>query len=95
MFSILRPFIFNLDPETAHRVLGMLHEITKQDDIPTIVSLHQVELAKAFADRIIGLNDGEVLFDGPPDELDEAVLDRIYDRPNNAETDAYTSESAD
>ena len=34
--------VASLDPETAHRVLGMLHEITKQDDIPTIVSLHQV-----------------------------------------------------
>ena len=87
--------VASLDPETAHRVLGMLHEITKQDDIPTIVSLHQVELAKAFADRIIGLNDGEVLFDGPPDELDEVVLDRIYDRTNNAEADAYTSEAAE
>ena len=73
----------------------MLHEITKQDDIPTIVSLHQVELAKAFADRIIGLKDGEVLFDGPPDELDEVVLDRIYDRTNNSAADAYTSEAAE
>ena len=87
--------VASLDPETAHRVLGMLHEITKQDDIPTVVSLHQVELAKAFADRIIGLNDGEVLFDGPPDELDEVVLDRIYDRTNNAEAEAYTSEAAE
>ncbi len=87
--------VASLDPETAHRVLGMLHEITKQDDIPTIVSLHQVELAKAFADRIIGLNDGEVLFDGPPDELNDAALDRIYDRPNNAEAAAYTYAAAE
>ena len=86
--------VASLDPETAHRVLGMLHEITKQDDIPTIVSLHQVDLAKAFADRIIGLNDGEVVFDGPPSELGEAALDRIYERKVSGEAGVYAAEAA-
>ena len=86
--------VASLDPETAHRVLGMLHEITKQDDIPTIVSLHQVELAKAFADRIVGLNDGEVVFDGPPSELDDEALDRIYERSTAKAPEAFTTEAA-
>ena len=87
--------VASLDPKTAHRVLGMLHEITKQDEIPTIVSLHQVDLAKAFADRIIGLNDGEVVFDGPPSELGDAALDRIYDRKISGELGVYAAEAAD
>jgi phosphonate transport system ATP-binding protein len=86
--------VASLDPETAHRVLGMLHEITKQDEIPTIVSLHQVDLAKAFADRIIGLNDGEVVFDGPPSELKEAELDKIYARRTLVEMETYISDAA-
>ena len=68
---------------------------TKQDEIPTIVSLHQVDLAKAFADRIIGLNDGEVVFDGPPSELGDAALDRIYDRKISGELGVYAAEAAD
>ena len=87
--------VASLDPETAHRVLGMLHQITKQDEIPTIVSLHQVDLAKAFADRIIGLNDGEVVFDGPPGALGAAALDKIYERKAPVEAKAYTAEAAD
>lgn len=86
--------VASLDPETAHRVLGMLHKITKQDDIPTIVSLHQVELAKAFADRIVGLNDGEVVYDGPPSELDDVALDRIYERSTAKAPEAFTTEAA-
>ncbi len=70
--------VSSLDPETAHRVLGMLHRITKQDDTPTILSLHQVNLAKEFADRIVGLNHGEVVYDGPPDCLDKKTLEIIY-----------------
>ncbi|PPR63574.1 MAG: Phosphate-import ATP-binding protein PhnC [Alphaproteobacteria bacterium MarineAlpha4_Bin2] len=74
--------VSSLDPQTAYHVLGVLYKITKQDAIPTILSLHQVELAKKFADRIIGLNNGEVVFDGPPEKLDQVGLDFIYSRKN-------------
>ncbi len=87
--------VASLDPETAYRVLGMLHKITKQDEIPTIVSLHQVDLAKAFADRIIGLNGGEVVFDGPPGVLGEADLDRIYERKTSVQAGLHASEAAE
>ena len=87
--------VASLDPETAYRVLGMLHEITKQDEIPTVVSLHQVDLAKAFADRIIGLNGGEVVFDGPPGALGEADLDRIYERKTTVEASPAATAAAE
>jgi phosphonate transport system ATP-binding protein len=86
--------VASLDPETALRVLGILHEITKQDEIPTIVSLHQVDLAKTFADRIIGLNDGEVVFDGPPSKLGDAALDQIYERKTPVDAKAITPAKA-
>ena len=50
----------------------------KEDRIPVIVSLHQLDYAKAFADRIIGLAGGQIVFDGPPTQLSETVLTQIY-----------------
>ena len=56
--------VASLDPATAHSVLTLLHEICKKDHLTAIVSLHQVELARSFADRIIGLRQGAVVFEG-------------------------------
>ena len=60
------------------RVLGLIHGICKADGIAAVVSLHQVALARRFADRVIGLSGGRVLFDGVPEALDGAALARIY-----------------
>lgn len=70
--------VASLDPATAHHVLSLLHEISKQDDIPVIVSLHQLDQATAFADRIVGLRDSQVVFDGPPSALGRTDLNSIY-----------------
>lgn len=70
--------VASLDPETAIQVLGDLHRICREDGITAIVSLHQVELARQFADRIVGLAQGRVVFDGGPDDLGSAALDTIY-----------------
>jgi phosphonate transport system ATP-binding protein len=75
--------VASLDPETARKVLTLLYDICRTDGIAAIVSLHQVDLARDFADRIIGIADGAVAFDGPPDDLSESLLDRIY-RPRAA-----------
>jgi ABC-type cobalamin/Fe3+-siderophores transport system ATPase subunit len=56
----------------------MLHKIAKEDHIPAIVSLHQVELARRFANRIIGLAKGKVIFDGDPENLTQDRLFQIY-----------------
>jgi phosphonate transport system ATP-binding protein len=45
-----------------------------------VVNLHQVELARRFADRIIGMNSGKVVFDGTPQQMSQAVLRNIYQR---------------
>jgi phosphonate transport system ATP-binding protein len=70
--------VASLDPGTAHKILGLLHQVCKEDGITTVVSLHQVELACAYADRIIGLNRGRVVFDGAPGELRPEVRNQIY-----------------
>lgn len=70
--------VASLDPETSNRVLSILHRITKEDNLSAIVSLHQVELAREFADRIIGLSDGEVVFDGKAHDLTSETLQLIY-----------------
>lgn len=75
--------VASLDPATASRVLDLLRTICKADGITAVVSLHQVDLARAFEDRVIGIQAGAVVFDGAPDQLGEASLDRIYgSRPN-------------
>jgi phosphonate transport system ATP-binding protein len=70
--------VASLDPTTAMRVLELMHEICKSDGITAIVSLHQVELACQFADRVVGVAGGAIVFDGRATGLSNAVLSAIY-----------------
>ena len=70
--------VSSLDPETARTVLSLLTQLGRERGIAVVCSLHQVELARRFADRIVGLRGGRVVFTGRPEALDEAALDRIY-----------------
>jgi len=70
--------VSNLDPATSREIMDLISDICRRDGVTTIVSLHQVELARRYADRVIGLNDGNVVFDGPVGDLTEEVLRRIY-----------------
>lgn len=70
--------VASLDPATADRVLSLLHGICKSDGITAIVSLHQLEFARRYADRIIALAQGAVVFDGPPVRLGQSEVTKIY-----------------
>ncbi len=70
--------VASLDPELASGVMDDLHRVAKDEGVPTLVNIHDVEVARAYADRIIGIARGVVVFEGRPAELDEAALDRIY-----------------
>ena len=70
--------VASLDPELAIQVMNALERVAREDGVLTIINLHQVELAKRFADRIIGVAQGTVVFDGPPNELNDEFLNRIY-----------------
>lgn len=73
--------VASLDPATSGLVLSQLKRIGTEDGITTVVSLHQVELAQMFADRVIGLAHGRVVFDGPAAVLNDSVLQMIYQQP--------------
>ena len=70
--------VASLDPASSERVLSSLRAICREDGIPVVISLHQLDYARMFADRIIGLSQGKVVFDGPPKALDAAALESIY-----------------
>lgn len=68
----------SLDPRTSRQIMRLIVEICREQALPAVINIHDVVLARQFADRIIGLRGGEVVFDGSPTALDEAVLTRIY-----------------
>jgi phosphonate transport system ATP-binding protein len=72
--------VASLDPETSKGVLTLMHSICAERGLTAVVSLHQVDLAKAFADRIIGLADGGIVYDGIPEEISIDDLAIIYTR---------------
>ncbi|WP_440763321.1 phosphonate ABC transporter ATP-binding protein [Natronorubrum sp. DTA7] len=84
----------SLDPETSRAVMELLTEIARDDDIPVIINIHEVPLAVEYADRIIGLAGGKLVFDGTPDELDESTMDRIYRDGESRSDDAERADAA-
>ena len=72
--------IASLDPETAVVVLDYLRDINRSDGITLLCSIHHYELAKRYADRIVAMRRGQLVYDGPPDKLDEAAYRAIYGR---------------
>lgn len=76
--------VASLDPNTAVRLLQSMHDICKSDGLTAVVSLHQVDLARQFADRIIGLKDGSVVFDGSPEELTAERAQALYRHPSQS-----------
>ncbi len=69
-----------LDPPTSHQVMKYLKQINQTDKITTIVNLHFIDMAMEYADRIIGMRAGEVVFDGPVSEVTEETFEQIYGR---------------
>ncbi len=70
--------VASLDPKTAQVVLNDLRAAAHELQIAVLCNLHQVALARQFADRIVGIAAGQIVFDGPPADLDDAALARIY-----------------
>lgn len=77
--------VASLDPPTSHVVMRDLQRINQELGITTLVNLHFLDLARRYGDRIIGLRDGRVVFDGPGSEADESVFREIYGRSLTAD----------
>jgi len=72
--------VSSLDPKLSRVVLDILKRVCREDGITALVSLHTLELTREYADRVIGLQQGQVFFDGPVKELTETIVDTVYQR---------------
>lgn len=72
--------VSSLDPKLSRVVLDILKRVCREDGIAALVSLHTLELTREYADRVIGLKQGRIFFDGPALNLSVAVIDSVYQR---------------
>ncbi|MEM7111169.1 MAG: phosphonate ABC transporter ATP-binding protein [Chloroflexota bacterium] len=70
--------VASLDPVLAHSIMQHLQQINREDDITVMCSLHFLDLVQQYGDWVIALNDGELVFEGKPDQIDEKRFKDIY-----------------
>ncbi|WP_282608736.1 phosphonate ABC transporter ATP-binding protein [Pelagibius sp. Alg239-R121] len=68
----------SLDPKTSRQIMRLICELCAERDLAAIINIHDVALAQMFVQRVIGLRFGEVVYDGPPNELTPDTLTQIY-----------------
>jgi phosphonate transport system ATP-binding protein len=68
----------SLDPKTSRQIMRLICELCNERQLAAIINIHDVLLAQMFARRIVGLQLGNIVYDGPPDELTAEVLTQIY-----------------
>jgi phosphonate transport system ATP-binding protein len=67
-----------LDQKSAKKVMQILEKVNKELGVTIIANLHHLEVAEKYCHRIIGINNGNVIFDGKPEQLTESIIDEIY-----------------
>lgn len=70
--------IASLDPESSRNVMEILSRINREDGCTVVVSLHQVDMAMRYCPRVVALNQGQVVYDGPSADLTPAMLRELY-----------------
>ena len=70
--------IASLDPHNASKVMDALRSINKEDGKTVIANLHTLDTARTYADRIIAMSKGSVVFDGPPEDLTNEKVREVY-----------------
>ena len=70
--------VASLDPKAANLIMSLLKKINQEFNITVVCNLHQVELATKYSDRIVGLLDGEIIFDKPSSQIDKMSINQIY-----------------
>jgi phosphonate transport system ATP-binding protein len=68
----------SLDPKTSVEIMELISRMGRDNAIPVMINMHDVELARRFADRIIGMSEGRVVYDGGAEGLGDAMLTTIY-----------------
>jgi phosphonate transport system ATP-binding protein len=70
--------VASLDPVLAHGIMQYLEDINKKDGVSVLCSLHFLDLVHRYADQVIALNDGKLMFEGTPQQIDDAMFKEIY-----------------
>lgn len=81
LFLLADEPVSSLDPETGTSVLSLMKDLAKEHGTGVLCSLHQIDLAKTFADRIVGLRRGRIVFDAKPGALGNAEIAEIFGPP--------------
>jgi phosphonate transport system ATP-binding protein len=68
----------SLDPKTSVEIMELMRDVGQRHSLPVIVNMHDVELARRFAGRVIGMSGGRIVYDGDGAGLGDAVLKSIY-----------------
>jgi phosphonate transport system ATP-binding protein len=68
----------SLDPKTSRQIMRLIKELCEERKLSAIINIHDVMLAQMFAERIVGLRLGEIVYDGPPSNMTSDVLTEIY-----------------
>src|SRR5689334_11337708 len=84
----------SLDPKTSRQIMRLIKELCGERKLSAIINIHDVMLAQMFAERIVGLRLGEIVYDGPPDKLTPAALTAIYGEEDWAATIRKVDEEA-
>ena len=72
--------VASLDPVLAHSIMKHLEEINKNDGVTVLCSLHFLDLVHRYADRVVALNEGKLVFEGLPQDIDDKKFKEIYGR---------------
>ena len=70
--------VASLDPVLAHSIMKILKQLNEEDNIMVICSLHFLDLVQQYAERAVALNEGQLVFDGLPQDIDDARFKEIY-----------------
>lgn len=70
--------VASLDPKISRDILGLIRDAARERNTTVLCSLHQIDLAREFGDRIVGMRDGCVVFDGTPAELTDERVQALY-----------------
>ena len=84
----------SLDPKTSRQIMRIIVELAHERGTPALLNIHDVPLAQAHADRIVGLTAGRIVFDGKPGDLTEKVLTLIYGEEDWSTTVGHDDEAA-
>lgn len=86
----------SLDPKTSRQIMRLIKELCRERGLAAIINIHDVQLAQLFADRIVGLRAGEIVFDGIPEQLTTDMLTTIYGEEDwNTQPESDSTSEAD